>query len=426
MRLKILFPKAGAHGNLVWDPAQICGKAHLLDASLIAIRRVGYWASPFPEGDGIAFAWTAGERGHDIMLREFKLAFAWLDLAADSTEGDLGKTEYDVDLDVLCTVMVPLAKVKIEDSFELGRFQFVCAKFFDPQPENRLCDYESEYLQFDMTMRYGSLARARQAIDGSDAVIKQCLSYAERAMDVIRYQSSSFARPEFTPNPAGQMSDGFYSATLFPRGVDLTPMKLEGIALPIGASNNWLGPELDNKLVRGQFLLIDILNGRKDELSLLIKGALRSCRHSFYALGDESKFLNLVFALDGLLHPGELRGWKHRTYVAAILSAGNPERFGTVLEQYDYLYTDVRNKLVHGGKDFYELNVEPTQACEVVHNYIKDVIRYVEANAFETVGELRNVARNFLLTPVFMGKYTSVISKVDAMRGKISRPLTWT
>jgi hypothetical protein len=428
MRAQFLAPRVNFHGNLLWKKSELSGREALLAASLAAISQRGYWASPFPDGDGVVFSCDDKLRTDDLIYADFAGAFPWLDVVAgDSGDGNIELAKVDGDRDIACTVMVPVLKVKIEDSFDLGKFRLVCARVFDPAPHARLSRYEGEYIQFETTLKYGDLLRVDRSIDFNDGVIKQCLAQAEHAMDVIRFQFSSFARPRFTPNPAGQLDDGMYSVDVIPHGTFLKPMELHGIALPMGASNNWLGPELEDADVKGRFLLIEILNGRSDAISNSIKTVLRSCRQSFYTLGDESRFLNLIFALDGFVEPKkDWVGWKHRTYVAAVISGGEVKRFEVVLEQYDLLYSEIRNPLVHGGKDFYQLDFDPAEACQHIYGYIQEVIAFAEIEAVGEVSEFHDLAIGWLQTAPFMASYAKVIANVCAKRGQSVKSLSWT
>lgn len=137
-----------------------------------------------------------------------------------------------------------------------------------------------------------------------------------------------FEQREFRPTDlkaAGQLESGMYEVEIIPLGqTNLKPVNLGGISRPMSSSNNWLGPEIDGGHFPGRDYLEDILHGRSDELAVAVKGTLRFIRQAFYSLGDESRFLILVFALDGLAHPDKAwKGLKHHAYIAALTSGGN-------------------------------------------------------------------------------------------------------
>jgi len=275
-------------------------------------------------------------------------------------------------------------------------------------------------------LNYKDLLKLNKTIKHNSYVVDQCISLAEHAMDLVRYVHSSFLRKEFTPNPAGQMEDGFYTVNIIP--IEYTHLKsfeLSGISRPFSISNNWLGPQVDHFYAEGIDYLSTIYSGDiENDMTAHIVSALRSCRQSFYALGSESQFLNLIFTLDGLTE-ADGTGWRHRTYLAALLCNKCPNRFEKVLKRYDELYCDVRNKLVHEGKDFYQINEEPEQACEEIYNYIKDIIKLVSHELFSDTPSMKAYAESLLKRQDFKDKYIKVINAASLDRGKNYQIPVW-
>lgn len=394
-----------------------------VSCSLDHLRNKGYWASAFPEGDGITFTENTASKSEEEMLADISACFGWMTVqraeSNDSNE-ELAKLE---DTAVLkCIVIVPLEKIFIEETFALGDFKFCCRKGCDNEPYERLGSFDSEYLQFETCLAYKDLLRLNRTIAHNDVVIEKCLSLAEHALDIVRFQFSSFTKREFTPNPAGQLESGFFAIEIIPLGkTHLKPVNLSGISRPFSISNNWLGPEVSDCDIKGSELLIKIFQGRKDELSKAVSCALRACRQSFYSLGKESQFLNLVFALDGLVNPGDWKGRQHRKYIAALLSGGDAGKFETVLDRYDHLYTEVRNKLVHEGKDFYQLPDNPEDACETIYQYIKNIIVLIEEKDFTAIANLKAYAQLLLQSQPFI----EVINRMSIERGKKPQLPKW-
>ncbi|MBW0147229.1 hypothetical protein [Marinobacter arenosus] len=430
MKARLLPPRENYSGNLLWNKREFIDEKAKIEKSLEKLREIGYWASPFPEGDGITFNIydDSIKRNGEEMLADFQECFDWVVIEKTVTQdsnSELSKLEDD-ERNLDCIVIVPLEKVYFQKTLTLGKYTFFCKKIFDENPYERLADFECEYLQFEIDLKYKDLLRINNSIKHNDHVIKKCLSLAEHAMDIVRYSHSSFLTPEFTPNPAGQTDDGFYSVNIIPLGeTHLKPFELSGISKPISVSNNWLGPQVDDFFVPGiDYLSFIYGNEFENEMAKAVISALRSCRQSFYSIGNESQFLNLVFTLDGLADP-DWNGWKHRTYIASLLSGGDPASFGTKLEEYDRLYTDVRNKLVHEGKDFYQLSEGPDNACETIYGFIKDVIGLIASIPINTVLEMKNHAIGLLKTRDFKDEYTRVINRVSASRGKQPNVPQW-
>lgn len=192
-------------GNLLWREAELDGKENLLEQSIAMIREQGYWASCFPERDGVTFKYESGDRSTEQMLNDFQASFPWLaislgvqgssnlELAALESEADTART-------LTCTVIVPVLKLHFESSFDLGPFRLVCARDFDSEPHERLGDWEGSYLEFNIELPYVDLLRVNRHVTDNDVVILQCLAMAEHALDLIRFGFSSFKRPEFTPD----------------------------------------------------------------------------------------------------------------------------------------------------------------------------------------------------------------------------------
>lgn len=424
MNARFLPPRENYSGNLLWNKSKFEDKKPEIEASLLKLREFGYCVSPFPEGDGITFNLNDKNivRSDDEMFNDFQACFDWIVVEKSITKdsnSELADLEGD-DRAINCIVIVPLEKIFIEKTIELGKYTFYCRKDFDLLPHERLADFDCEYVQFEASLNYKDLLRLNKALDHDDYVINKCLSLAEHAMDIVRYSHSSFKTREFTPNPAGQMDNGLYSVRIIPtEETHLKFFDLSGISKPLSVNNNWLGPQVDGFWVPGiDYLSFIYSNDITDnEMAKAVISALRSCRQSFYSIGSESQFLNLVFVLDGLTNP-DWTGWKHRTYIASLLSGGNPVAFGHKLEEYDKLYTDVRNKLVHEGKDFYELSEKADDACEKIYSYIKIIVELIAHVPFNTVVDMKNQATALLQQQSFIDKYTEIINKVSASRGK--------
>lgn len=425
MDARIIFPNGHYTGNLLWSKAEALEREAAIANSLTLIRLKNYWASAYPEGDGVTFT-DENKRSDTEVLKDFRNCFKWLDIVVGQTKNaNFELADLQTESEMQCTVIVPLSKLKIEETFSIGDFRFVCNKEFDSEPHERLGDFECEYIEFKTQLLYKDILRVNSTLGHNDYVINKCLAMAEGAMDLVRYQFSSFIKPHFTPNPSGQLADGFYSIEIIPEErTHIKPISLNGISKPISVSNNWLGPEVEELRSPGIAYLVEILKGRSDELALRVKSTLRASRQSFYALGDESKFLNLVFALDGLVAPGDWKGWKHRTYISALLSGVSKPTFKSTLKRYDELY-EIRNRLVHGGADFYEIECDPAQACEDIYCYIRVLVTLIESNDFQTTTDLHLYAKNLLSQQGFKDVYTEVIHDVSARRSIEPKIPSW-
>ena len=136
--------------------------------------------------------------------------------------------------------------------------------------------------------------------------------------------------------------------------------------------------------------------------------------------------MNLIFTLDGLAAPKKnWKGWKHRIYIAVLVCDEKIEKFKHSLKNYDYLYSEVRNQLVHEGGDFYELPCEPKKSTQDIFLYIKKIIILIEEKGFKTVVDLRSYAISILSNPDYISAYEWVIYEVNSRKGKPIERCSW-
>ncbi|OAI06112.1 hypothetical protein A1353_09600 [Methylomonas methanica] len=428
MKASLIPPKEPCMGNLLWNIKSFKLYCEEIKNSLEKLRSLGYWASAFPEGDGVAFKHELNNKSDSEMLADFQMCFDWVEIfPAKSNDSNEELAELETDRELRCIVIVPLEKIFIEETFEVGPYKFFCRRQFDKKPFDRYADYESEYLQFETLIFYKDLLRLNRNQNYNDQVIGKCISLAEHALDMIRYQYSSFTRKEFTPNPAGQIDNGFFSIKIIPN--EFTHIKstnIIGIPRPLSVSNNWLGPQVEGLSGQEVGYLALVHSGLiNDQMSLSVVGALRSCRQSFYSLGSESQYLNLIFTLDGLVNPANWKGWKHRTYVSALLSGGNSEQFEKILPRYNYLYSEIRNRLVHEGKDFYELEVNSDELCDELYEYIKKILKLIVIHEFKAINEMTKYAEYLLKSAEYKDICLRITSSVPLSFGKKPQTFSW-
>src|SRR3546814_3434979 len=115
--------------------------------------RSGYWANPFPEGDGVPFERLGGTYDPDAALADFQAAFGFLDLEIlDPREGQArALARLAADRAVACTCLVPVEGLRLEAHFKLGETRFLAP--VDGE-ENRLADHARREV-FDVPMADG-------------------------------------------------------------------------------------------------------------------------------------------------------------------------------------------------------------------------------------------------------------------------------
>ncbi len=110
-------------GNLLWRKTDLVGKENLLVQSIETIRGRGYWASCFPEGDGVTFKDESIDRSAEQMLFDFQDSFPWLAISmATQGSSDLElatlESESENPQTLTCIVVVPVLKLHFESSGE--------------------------------------------------------------------------------------------------------------------------------------------------------------------------------------------------------------------------------------------------------------------------------------------------------------------
>lgn len=424
MKAFLLPPHDNYLGNLLWSPFQSEDRTADIEASLSKIVNMDYWASPYPEGDGVTFKPNT-KKTEDEITSDFKECFEWLDINKTSHKTAIDSLALiDAEILIDCIITVPLQQIRIETSCQIAdNYKYLANEINDTTMVSRVSDFNSEQIEFDLKIKYGDLIKLNSSsLDHDNYVINLCLDQAERGMDLIRLRYSSFDRPEFTPNPAGQLKSGFYEVQITPntaKRLSIKPKVYGGLSKPLSASNNWLGPEVSDHFNSNDYKLSEILVGKEvHELGNLLISSLRNCRQAFYTIGDESKFLSLIFSIDGLGYPKHnWSGWKHRSFIAILASSNNPSRFCDTLESYDYLYTDIRNKLVHEGKSFYELGEDNgNDSCEKLWIIYKDIVSLILNKGFTTIDKLHEFAELTLKQTYFVEAIATVVNKVESKR----------
>lgn len=181
MKARMVFPRGDYTGNLVWCKAELTGKEAELEQSLEQLEQLGYRASAYSEGDGVSFIDSTGAKSEQQIFEEFCEAFLWLAISKSihgNANSDLAELEIETGdtATVNCVVIVPIEKVHLERSFDLGPYRFVCDQHFDEKPESRPSDWSGAYLQFETPLKYSGLLRLNQRVVDIDLIAEHQLT----------------------------------------------------------------------------------------------------------------------------------------------------------------------------------------------------------------------------------------------------------
>lgn len=84
----LLPPHHEYSGNLLWNAFNVIGYESEISASINQLRGLGYWASAFPEGDGITFTENSKKKKVDHIASDIQSCFKWLSISVDLSKMD--------------------------------------------------------------------------------------------------------------------------------------------------------------------------------------------------------------------------------------------------------------------------------------------------------------------------------------------------
>lgn len=86
-------PRGNFYGNLLWNKGEAEKVSSRLRLAIEKIRSRGYYASQYPEGDGLAFGDESKRRKDVEIVGDFRECFDWVDISVDLTFAVPDKSE---------------------------------------------------------------------------------------------------------------------------------------------------------------------------------------------------------------------------------------------------------------------------------------------------------------------------------------------
>lgn len=436
----LIHPRGDNMGNLLWPGALPADHLTAVSGSVAAVTAQGYWASPFPEGDGITFKRYDDESyDADACVADFRAAFDFLDIEVlDSGEGQArALARLAADRMITCIYLVPVEALRLERPFSLGDTRFHAP--VDGE-DNRLANHAWRSLcdvpgaDVDPDWAPGSRAsgttellghpliertieaplsvfyEAGASFDSQSALLRLVMEDADQALDPIRYDLCHYHRLEYLPAKPGWIGETAL-AHVMPEGRAVKARLLQGKPYVLRVSNNWLGLEVDHGGLSWAEPLANMIVDNKsgDEITLALKGALRAFNRAFYLVELEASFLHLIYAIDALCGPDRLRGDRHRLWISAFGSAGNPNRFAALLGDFDRHYA-VRNRIVHEGATFAGLGLKGEDQCQFMLGLLGACIQTFVREGFATRREADEHAFGVLTSAAVTPHVTAMAS----------------
>ncbi|MDP1933599.1 MAG: hypothetical protein Q8K47_01775 [Nitrosomonas sp.] len=124
MKATLKPPRDRYTGNLLWNTEEAPNFYSEIIRSLEEIRNLGYWASPFPEGDGVTFIDESKKKKDIEILNDFRSCFGWLDISLDLTfskekiENKPAESKLSFEENVALTKS-EIAMLQLEDAIDL-------------------------------------------------------------------------------------------------------------------------------------------------------------------------------------------------------------------------------------------------------------------------------------------------------------------
>lgn len=436
----LIHPSGDYMGNLLWPGVLPAEQREALPAAISAISAQGYWASPFPEGDGVTFQRNSETPyDPDAAPTDFRAAFAFLDLEVlDPGEGQArALARLAGDRKITCTCLVPVEGLRLEAPFDLGETRFHASVDGDgnrlaDHAWRELCDvpgaevdpswtpsarasgttelFAHPLIERKIEAPLSAFYEADASLDSQSALLRLVMEEADHALDPIRFDLCHYSRLHYLPAKAGWIGETGL-AYVMPEGRAPRSRYLQGKPYVLRVSNTWLGLKVDNGgLSWAEPLATMIVDTRAgDEITLALKAALRAFNRAFYLVELEASFLHLVYAIDALCEPGRLTGDRHRLWISAFGSGGDAARFATLLVEFDRHY-GVRNRIVHEGATFAGLGLVGEEQCQFMLGVLGACILIFIREGFDTRRAAADFAFNTLTSPAITPHITAMPS----------------
>ena len=410
----LLHQRGNVGANVIWVAPLPRIEQDALLPSIEAFRARGYWASAFPQGDGITLRHE--EYDDTNCLEDVRSCFPWLsiDEVGQGQSVSQAMQRLNADRRLLIRYLVPAAKLLIYENIELGPYKIhrpvvphenptwkhpwadefldVPGADIDPgwnpvkAPENslaRLLGYPliEGTIQVDARLLFPVGAGTAEW----EPLALHVTEHADRALDVLRHRFCDYRAPHSTPHHAGVLSDPeFRIAYLMPDAADIKPHLIAAKPKVFEAVNVWLGLELDTSISPMDERLAEIASGIvANEIEERIRGALRARGQSFLLVSDEMRFVSMVFSTDAVSFVGKKRGDEHRRHVAAAASGNKRNLYVEFLDMMKTLYP-LRNDIIHKGASFRELEMDAKDVLVKMDEMLRLCIENALACGFDS------------------------------------------
>ena len=221
----------------------------------------------------------------------------------------------------------------------------------------------------------------QQTRQGDRELVAAALEHADAALDGIRFNLCRLDVPEMSLGPPGYLPDkGVFAVYFHVTGQDQgrfiaceppNPVSIPGVGVDLhSVQPSSVDPLIFNKYGPGT-------------LGVRLKRLLRMYCQSFVAPSDEIKILSNVFAMDGCLTPESSKDSNDFKKFVGMAAGGGASGFRREYEGFRDFYSDVRNPLVHHGKQYAELGRDRRRDLIYLQGLIHLVLENLTTSADE-------------------------------------------
>lgn len=384
-----------------------------LRESVGELHRRGYFASPFPEGDGVSIrheSYDEEQAAEDIFA-----AFPWLSLDDNDASRSVAErlNRLHARRSVAVKYLVPAETLQVDHTLKLGPYVIhqpivphehtvdahpwamhlldVPGADVDPgwDPLSAPAGSLASYLRFPLIegrteVEASLLFPVGTGVIQQEPLALQVTEHADRVLDVLRYRYCNHKRPHLVPQHAGVLTSSFRAAYLMPEVPDIEPGLVTAKAQVFEALNTWLGLEVDADVSVDDIYLATIASGDcANEIEQRLRAGLRARGQAFLLVNPEMRFVSLVFAIDAIAAVGRKTGDDQRNHVAAVSSNGKRDIFDRILARIKTLYS-VRNAIVHRGESFAEHGAEPVECLTGIDEIMMRCIHTILRSTWKT------------------------------------------
>lgn len=365
------------NGNLIWMPPYLYPVSDL-ERGIDELKKIGYWVSAFPEGDGLTF--RMNNQSKKESFSDFEIAFPWMNISNYEFN-----QEFDYEKDILSSqiIILPLTRLKIDEAiyskeicvFPAGEFQIDKVNFTIPDKfeadsikdkgnSNDLRDLITSITHIDHEVYlHNPVIVFRDSITIDEYIklshqedvdlIKRYSEKAEEVLNLIRFFDCNYTTPEMLPARAGLWDDRYSTALIyFPkyRKGFVQSREVEIKTFIKGIGTYFTNSDLIN------YLPIFIYNNNElGEVGKYCKYALKLNSLIMESDNQSIKFIQIMTLFEYLGNPIEYEAFQKVKGKIIAYIAKDKTDYNNLSNDFIKYSKNIRTEIIHNGKRIEEL-----------------------------------------------------------------------